>query len=102
MPTMIPAMKNQPRYSIDQMISFVAIPSNREGDRMKFVFRSGNFVRLKAGGPIMTVEAVYATGSAEMVQCQWFREGKFHQGIFEAMDLVHMEEQAGRGTGGTT
>jgi uncharacterized protein YodC (DUF2158 family) len=69
---------------------------------MIFTFKPGDAVRLKPGGPIMTAEAVYAKGDVEMVQCQWFSEGKFHEGIFEAETLIRVKEQARHGTGGAT
>jgi uncharacterized protein YodC (DUF2158 family) len=66
---------------------------------MKFTFKPGDAVRLKAGGPIMTVDGVYAEGSIEQVKCQWFSEGRFHEGVFQAQTLIRAGP-ADRLTGG--
>jgi uncharacterized protein YodC (DUF2158 family) len=58
---------------------------------MNFTFRPRNVVRLKSGGSPMTVEGVYAEGNVEQVKCQWFSDGKFHDGVFEAQTLTRVE-----------
>ena len=55
---------------------------------MNFTFKPGDAVRLTPGGPIMTVEGVYAEGRIEQVKCQWFSEGRFHEGVFQALTLI--------------
>jgi uncharacterized protein YodC (DUF2158 family) len=50
------------------------------------VFSVGDKVRLKSGGPIMTVKV--GGTSRSMVICQWFDEnGQLRQGRFDAREL---------------
>ena len=50
------------------------------------VFEGGDKVRLKAGGPIMTVQVA----PDHMAYCVWFVGNKPHQGTFheDALELV--------------
>ena len=47
-------------------------------------FRPGDVVKLKSGGPEMTVESVgkNATSGAAVIQCTWFDAGKYNNQAF--------------------
>jgi uncharacterized protein YodC (DUF2158 family) len=47
-------------------------------------FKLGDVVRLKSGGPLMTVEDT-AGGSLEdgQIRCQWFLRDKLHREVFQ-------------------
>lgn len=49
-------------------------------------FAVGNLVRLKAGGPVMTVNAVPGTHTKYYI-CQWFAGKKLDRGHFQAEEL---------------
>ena len=55
-------------------------------------FESGDIVKLKSGGPEMTVQGV-----GQMVTCQWFAGKKLEVGRFNpnSLEYVEEEEQAG-------
>ena len=40
----------------------------------------GSTVKLKSGGPTMTVK--YVDAVREVVTCQWFERGRLNQGMF--------------------
>jgi uncharacterized protein YodC (DUF2158 family) len=46
-------------------------------------FKNGDRVKLKSGGPTMTV----ANASGEAIECSWFVEGHFQQGSFTPESL---------------
>ena len=49
------------------------------------VFKPGDLVQLKSGGPVMAYEGeAYMTGEA---LCSWFADGKRHQEAFAAATL---------------
>lgn len=48
------------------------------------VFKSGDLVVLKSGGPEMTVKIIY---DSEVI-CQWFAGKKLEQGRFDPESLV--------------
>jgi uncharacterized protein YodC (DUF2158 family) len=45
-------------------------------------FKVGDLVRLKSGGPVMTVASV-----GQSVHCQWFAGAKLEKGFFDAESL---------------
>lgn len=54
-------------------------------------FAVGTIVRLKSGGPEMTVKG---WSSYQNWQCQWFAGKKLEQGYFETDSLVLVEPEA--------
>ena len=53
------------------------------------MFKPGDVVRLKSGGPLMTVHAVNPDG--ETVQCVWFVDKKQQFGEFMIVALINEE-----------
>ena len=51
-------------------------------------FESGDIVKLKSGGPEMTVKSV-----AGMINCQWFAGKKLESGYFDPNSLEYVEEE---------
>lgn len=51
-------------------------------------FKSGDIVKLKSGGPDMTVKA-FSTTQGHSYICQWFAGKKLEQGFFKA-DSIEM------------
>jgi uncharacterized protein YodC (DUF2158 family) len=45
-------------------------------------FNSGDTVRLKSGGPLMTVESAFENYGAMQVNCTWFEKTKLERGSF--------------------
>ena len=60
----------------------------------KFKFKSGDIVKLKSGGPSMTVQEWDKLN--ESYRCKWFAGNKVQTGHFEEDSLVPVEEE---GTG---
>lgn len=56
------------------------------------LFNVGDLVRIKSGGPVMTVRAVVADGL--IFECQWFAGKKLESGRFPAASLLQAEEEA--------
>jgi uncharacterized protein YodC (DUF2158 family) len=54
---------------------------------MAIEVKAGSIVKLKSGGPKMTVEAVFFDGSGLCVQCTWFDDTKRISQAFE-LDAV--------------
>jgi uncharacterized protein YodC (DUF2158 family) len=55
----------------------------------------GETVRLKAGGPLMTVESVETVGGKTIIHCVWFdNEHNERRGSYPATELV--EDQGTR------
>jgi len=54
--------------------------------------KAGDLVKLKSGGPVMTVEAVYP--APNLVICEWFVNGELRTARFPKECLV--EAKAGR------
>jgi uncharacterized protein YodC (DUF2158 family) len=55
-------------------------------------FQKGNTVRLKSGGPIMTIETIdaraYLGGSEkDHARCQWFEKNELETGVFPLASL---------------
>jgi uncharacterized protein YodC (DUF2158 family) len=68
-------------------------------------FGVGDVVRLKSGGPKMTVVLEMATSrgsKADVVTCQWFfdSEGKVHAGNFRPATLVRVPKETKKEGGG--
>ncbi|MGA8028046.1 MAG: DUF2158 domain-containing protein [Bryobacteraceae bacterium] len=64
---------------------------------MAISLKEGTVVRLKSGGPDMTVvgeEHIFAKGTGK-VRCQWFEEKKMMQGTFPEQSLKLVEEGSG-------
>jgi len=58
-------------------------------------FNPGDIVRLKSGGPHMTVDKEGDLAKlifGERVFCKWFVEGKLHSDSFSAESLVRVPE----------
>jgi uncharacterized protein YodC (DUF2158 family) len=51
-------------------------------DGMATEFKPGDVVRLKSGGPAMTVTAIGEHESQTKAFCEWFEGTKRHQGTF--------------------
>jgi uncharacterized protein YodC (DUF2158 family) len=47
-------------------------------------FKPGDTVRLKSGGPLMTIQEIDEKGFAT---CDWFTKGKREQGVFPTTSL---------------
>ena len=53
------------------------------------LFKKGDIVRLKSGGPDMTVDGFYTpTGQ---YTCQWFSGSKLQHGRFDPKTLTHVK-----------
>jgi len=55
----------------------------------KGTFKTGDLVKLKSGGPKMTVEEEV---SPMNIRCQWFAGKKLESGLFRPDSLVHIKE----------
>lgn len=51
-------------------------------------FATGEIVRLKSGGPEMTVDRLDALSGKDSYYCQWFAGKKLERGSFPADSLV--------------
>ncbi len=51
-------------------------------------FKVGDLVKLKSGGPMMTVTRVDSFGIRTIVRCTWFADSKKEQGEFPPEALV--------------
>jgi uncharacterized protein YodC (DUF2158 family) len=54
-------------------------------------FKPGDVVRLKSGGPQMTVEKVASWNGAMTADCSWFSDNKLQSGSFPLTSLKHVE-----------
>ncbi|MEI7209242.1 DUF2158 domain-containing protein [Pectobacterium carotovorum] len=52
-------------------------------------FKSGDIVKLKSGGPDMTVK-IYSSSQGDSFLCQWFAGKKLEQGYFKPDSLEHV------------
>ncbi|MDA2937027.1 DUF2158 domain-containing protein [Acidobacteria bacterium AH-259-A15] len=52
-------------------------------------FKSGDIVKLKSGGPNMTVDSYVASH----IRCSWFAGNKLQMGSFEEDSLERVEEE---------
>lgn len=53
-------------------------------------YKIGDIVRLKSGGPRMTVNQIYDSGN---VYCQWFAGNKLNSGGFEPNTIYHVKDE---------
>lgn len=53
---------------------------NYQGNHMQARFKTGDIVKLKSGGPEMTVQREGSTGR---YNCQWFAGKKLESGVFD-------------------
>jgi uncharacterized protein YodC (DUF2158 family) len=51
-------------------------------------FKPGDVVRLRSGGPVMTVESIGSMVSADSVNCVWFEKTKQMSGSFAPATLA--------------
>jgi uncharacterized protein YodC (DUF2158 family) len=51
-------------------------------EEVKMAFKPGDTVRLRSGGPIMTVERLGVAGGEDTVWCVWFEKTKQERGYF--------------------
>jgi uncharacterized protein YodC (DUF2158 family) len=58
-------------------------------------FKCGDAVRLKAGGPKMTVSAENTVNPGQYF-CKWFSRTKLNEGRFNADELEPYQEEAGK------
>ena len=62
-------------------------------------FEPGDVVRLKSGGPRMTVlerkERKDDSGKGELFVCQWFAKNRLEKAVFDAHALVKDEDDGG-------
>jgi len=56
-------------------------------------FQAGDIVKLKSGGPEMTVQST-ASESAPHLYCQWFAGKKLESGRFPTNSLDYVEQDA--------
>ncbi|MGO0628681.1 YodC family protein [Pseudomonas sp. SAR267] len=55
------------------------------------LFKVGDLVRIKSGGPVMTVKTVFDQSNS--FDCQWFAGKKLEVGRFPSESLVPVEEE---------
>ena len=57
-------------------------------------FEEGDVVKLKSGGPDMTVSTVDAPGTigSNYIKCNWFSGAKRQTGKFQPDELEHVDE----------
>ena len=53
--------------------------------------KAGDTVRVKSGGPIMTVSSVQDKWGTLTAYCNWFDGGRSEQGDFPVTVLIHAE-----------
>lgn len=56
------------------------------------LFDAGDLVRIKSGGPVMTVRGAYGSDSKNF-ECQWFAGKKLEMGRFPGESLVPVEDE---------
>jgi uncharacterized protein YodC (DUF2158 family) len=61
----------------------------------KLIFKTGAIVRLKSGGPDMTVSDPSVPSSPGRVRCQWFSGRKMESGMFPGESLVAVSDSLG-------
>jgi uncharacterized protein YodC (DUF2158 family) len=73
------------------------MPANRGGKKAMAIFAVGDTVRLKSGGPKMTVERMLdpteiVLSEEPNYRCQWFAGSKLQEGTFPEQSLMVPEE----------
>jgi uncharacterized protein YodC (DUF2158 family) len=58
-------------------------------------FKTGDIVRLKSGGPEMTVDESLLSLDGKKVHCLWFAREKLESGDFSPEALIKVEEYEG-------
>ncbi|WP_348700319.1 DUF2158 domain-containing protein [Duganella fentianensis] len=61
---------------------------------MTYAYKVGDSVKLKAGGPVMSVQALPQPGYRQYYVCQWFAGKKLESGNFAEESLVAVTEPA--------
>lgn len=56
-------------------------------------FKKGDIVKLKSGGPKMTVDDPMSAIGGGTVECQWFAGSKLQQGYFDPESLELFTEE---------
>ena len=51
-------------------------------------FKAGDTVKLKSGGPLMTVEGIGTMHNTRLVRCTWFIDDVLKRGEFQPESLV--------------
>ena len=69
-----------------------------EKERPMSEFKPGDIVRLKSGGPQMTVESIDKKDGGLL--CLWFDEGQLEDAVFESVALVPVTQTVSVGAGG--
>jgi uncharacterized protein YodC (DUF2158 family) len=64
-------------------------------------FKLGDIVRLKSGGPPMTVDEIDKKGGTAIIACLWFDEGQLEDGEFSPAALVPASQTVSVGVGGS-
>lgn len=62
-------------------------------------YKAGDVVKLKSGGPNMTVQgylAVLSSSESKTVQCKWFAGAKSEAGNFHEDMLLPVEDDRGK------
>jgi len=65
-----------------------SLSSNREDKKME-EFKEGMVVKLKSGGPKMTIVEI----NPSYILCEWFHENKHDQRRFHPQSLMIVEEE---------
>lgn len=65
-------------------------------------FEPGDLVQLKSGGPVMTVEEIYTSGTwgttdSPVYRCTWFRGATRNSDRFEEVALIEADEDGESG-----
>lgn len=63
-----------------------------EEKNMHEIFKTGDIVQLKSGGPEMTVKKVDSMSNPP-IHCHWFEGKKLEIGFFEPDELVKIESK---------
>jgi len=56
-------------------------------------FKAGHMVKLRTGGPEMTVAMVYPGDMLPSIECMWFEGSKLHHGSFVPATLKFCNDE---------